>query len=114
MLGTSLTLVPRHASAGYLGEAGLGTASALLTFVYAPLKIVYAAAGGVFGGMGYLLSVGNIDVARKIWIPSLGGTYVITPDMLTGDDVVRVFGSTTASMDNVEIVEDDTLELEYE
>jgi hypothetical protein len=98
-------LLPRAASAGYLNDAGLGVASALSTFVYAPLKISYAIVGGVFGSMGYLLSVGSLDVAKKIWVPSLGGSYVITPDMLQGDEEIRFFGSETAETGSVEVVE---------
>ena len=106
-------VVPRHAVAGYLGEAGLGTGSAIATFLYAPIKLVYATVGGVLGGLGYVFSAGSVDVAKKIWVPSLGGTYVITPDMLTGDEVIRFFGSTTSSMDSADIFEDDSMELEY-
>ena len=97
-LGVSLIVAPRSASAGFLGEAGLGAGSAVATFVYAPLKISYALVGGVIGSLGFIFSVGSSDVAKKIWIPALGGTYVITPEMLKGEDVVRFFGTTTQTI----------------
>ncbi|MEW6324277.1 MAG: hypothetical protein AB1515_02710 [Nitrospirota bacterium] len=105
-IGGGLLLAPGTARAGYLSEAGLGTASALLTFVYGPIKISYAAVGGVIGGLGYLLSAGSVDVAKKIWVPSLGGTYVITPQMLQGEEPIRIFGSSTAETA-------ETVDLEY-
>jgi hypothetical protein len=104
-VGSSLLVMPRAASAGYLNDFGLGVASAISTFVYAPLKISYALVGGTFGCLGYLLSVGSLDVAKKIWVPSLGGSYVITPDMLQGDGEIRFFGSETAEAGPVDVVE---------
>jgi hypothetical protein len=97
-LGVSLIVIPQRASAGYLNDAGLGAASALTTFIYAPIKIGYAVLGGVLGGLGYLVSVGSVDVAKKIWVPSMGGTYVITPEMLQGDRPIRFFGSDTSEL----------------
>lgn len=93
----SLAILPNPAAAGYLSDAGYGVGSALFTFVYAPVKIGYAMVGSLIGGVGYLLSVGSLDVAKKIWVPSLGGSYVITPGMLKGDEQIRVFGSDTSA-----------------
>lgn len=98
-IGSALLLSPGAAWAGYLKEAGLGTASVLTTFIYSPLKLGYAVIGGVLGGLGYVVSAGSLDVAKKIWVPSLGGTYVITPQMLQGDESIRFFGSSTSETD---------------
>lgn len=54
--------------------------------------MVYALVGGLTGGMAFLLACGNQDVAKKIWTPSLRGTYVITPDMLKGKEQVQFVG----------------------
>ncbi len=74
-------------------EAALGLGSGLLTFVYLPAKIVYAALGGIVGGFTYALTGGDMDTAQSVWEPSLYGTYVITPDHLKGNEPVRFYGS---------------------
>ncbi|MBI3621699.1 MAG: hypothetical protein HY208_05870 [Nitrospirae bacterium] len=97
-----LVVAPTAAWAGYLSEAGLGTASMFSTLIYGPLKLTYAILGGTIGGLSYLLSVGNMDVASRIWAPSLGGSYVITPEMLKGEQGIRFFGSTTTPTESTE------------
>ncbi len=73
-------------------EAALGIGSALLTVVYFPFKLVYAALGGIVGTFTYGLTGGNLDTAKDVWEPSFYGTYVITPDHLKGNEPVRFFG----------------------
>ena len=74
-------------------EAGLGLGSGLLTFVYLPAKVVYAALGGIVGGFTYALTGGDLETAQAVWEPSFYGTYVITPDHLKGNEPVRFVGS---------------------
>lgn len=73
-------------------QAGMGFAAGFLSLVYTPVKIVYAALGGIIGGFAYGLSGGDEKVAKKIWDTSLRGTYVLTPDHLRGDKPVRFLG----------------------
>ena len=73
-------------------EAGLGIGSGLLTLVYLPVKVVYAALGGIVGGFTYVLTGGDVDTAKSVWEPSFYGTYVITPANLKGEEPVRFFG----------------------
>ena len=73
-------------------EAGLGIGSGLLTLVYLPLKVAYAALGGIIGGFAYALTGGDLDTAKTVWKPSFYGTYVITPDHLKGNEPVRFYG----------------------
>jgi len=73
-------------------EAALGIGSALLTVVYFPAKLVYAALGGIVGSFTYGLTGGDLDTAKEVWEPSFYGTYVITPDHLKGNEPVRFFG----------------------
>jgi len=73
-------------------EAALGIGSALLTLVYFPCKLVYAALGGIVGTFTYGLTGGDLETAKEVWEPSVGGTYVITPDHLKGNEPVRFFG----------------------
>ncbi len=74
-------------------EAVLGLGSGLLTLVYLPAKIGYAALGGIVGAFTYGLTGGNLETAQSVWEPSFYGTYVITPDHLKGNDPVRFFGA---------------------
>jgi hypothetical protein len=48
--------------------------------------------GGVTGGFAYVLSGANREVADGVWVPSLGGDYVLTTDMMTGREQVHFNG----------------------
>ena len=65
-------------------EAGLGVASVLGSAIYSPVKVQYAALGAVTGGLAWLVTAGNTELAQRIWEPALGGDYLITPQMLRG------------------------------
>lgn len=73
-------------------EFGLGAASVFATIPYGILKVVFGLLGGISGGLTYAFSAGNEKAARSVWDTSLRGTYVITPDHLSGDKAVRFFG----------------------
>lgn len=86
-------VIPGNAKAEGTGSnLGYGVGSVLATCLYSPAKVTYGLLGGVTGGLGYALTGGNQDVAKKIWTPSLRGTYVVTPDMLKGKDEVQFVG----------------------
>jgi len=86
-------LTPYKAKAeGTMSNVGYGAGSVLASCVYSPAKLVYAGVGGLTGGIGFLLTGGNQDVAKKIWTPSVRGTYVITPEMLKGKEQVQFIG----------------------
>jgi hypothetical protein len=76
---------------------GMQAASALATIAYFPFKTVTAIGGGVVGGLGYLFSGGSKAAADSVWVPSVYGTYVITPEHLAGRRPVQFFGSRTPS-----------------
>jgi hypothetical protein len=86
------TARPAAAAEGYTGEFGLGIGAAFIDLVYMPIKVVYATLGGITGGFAFLLTGGRMDIAQSIWRPSLGGTYVITPKMLRGDEPIYFSG----------------------
>jgi hypothetical protein len=88
--GVSLAAEPEEQSP--TNEAALGIGSALLTVVYFPAKLVYAALGGIVGTFTYGLTGGDLETAKEVWEPSFYGTYVITPDHLKGNEPVRFFG----------------------
>ena len=87
------------ARAGYLEDAGWGSLTILSNVFYMPAKFVYAAAGGLTGGFAFALTGGDLETAEKIWVTSMGGTYVLTPNMLQGQDAIAFTGtpSTTAA-----------------
>jgi hypothetical protein len=78
--------------AHHWSDAGWGVLSVLSNIFYMPVKIVYAGVGTVTGSLAYVLTVGDSDTAQKVWGPSLGGTYVITPEMLRGNEPILFNG----------------------
>jgi hypothetical protein len=73
-------------------EAGLGAASAALTLLYGPAKLVYAGLGGLGAGLAWLLSAGDNEVAGRVLNRSLRGDYVITPAHLRGERSIVFIG----------------------
>jgi len=73
---------------------GVGAGTLGANVFYIPAKLVYGILGGIGGGAGYLLTGGNTQVSDTIWRSSLGGDYVVTPDMIRGDKPVHFSGPT--------------------
>jgi len=71
---------------------GVGTLAA--DVFYVPAKFLYAVSGGLVGGGAYVLTGGNTQTANTIWRSSLGGDYVVTPDMLAGKQPIHFAGPT--------------------
>jgi len=99
MLVSMLTLaVPRaEASGDFASDAGIGIACVFVNLLYVPAKIVYATLGGFTGGVAYLLTGANYEVADRIWTPSLGGNYLVTPAHLRNEDTLYFSGTTEPS-----------------
>jgi len=76
----------------YGSQAGYGLLAIASNAFYMPAKLLYATVGGLTGGLAYLCTVGDVDTARNIWSPSLGGTYVITPAMLRNEEPILFSG----------------------
>jgi hypothetical protein len=90
--------VPQPAQGGVDWQgAGYGAAALFGNLLYIPAKLVYAAGGGLVGGGGYLVTGGNKQVADTIWRSSLGGDYVLTPEMIQGKKPVYFSGPNTTS-----------------
>jgi hypothetical protein len=88
--------VPQPAQGGVNWQGvGVGAGTLATNVVYIPAKLVYGILGGIAGGAGYAVTGGNQQVANTIWRSSLGGDYVVTPDMLTGKQPVHFSGPTT-------------------
>jgi hypothetical protein len=73
-------------------DLGIGVVTALANIVYMPVKVTYGIMGGVTGGFAYVLSGANREVAEGVWVPSMGGDYVLTTDHMTGREEVRFNG----------------------
>jgi hypothetical protein len=84
------------ASPGVGEEVGYGAGSALANVVYIPAKVTYAALGLLTGGLGYVLSGGNTEVASNIIYPAVRGNYVVTPDHLKGREPIYFVGAPPA------------------
>ncbi len=73
-------------------EGGLGMAAALSSLVYGPAKVVYAIGGTTAAGFAWAFSGGDSRVAQTVVTRSVRGTYVITPEMLQGQDTLEFVG----------------------
>jgi hypothetical protein len=77
------------------GGAGLQAASWLATVPYGAVKVVYAIGGGVVGGLAWLMTAGNTDIAKAIWSPTMTGHYIVQPQNLTGDKALHFMGNSS-------------------
>jgi hypothetical protein len=75
-------------------DAGLGLATVVANIFYIPVKVGYAVVGGVTGGLAYAVTAGNKDVAERVWVSSVGGDYVLTGDMVAGQQKIHFNGVT--------------------
>jgi len=81
------------AKAAYLEDAGWGALTVLSNVLYMPAKIIYATAGGLTGGFAFALTGGDLQTAENVWVTSMGGTYVVTPGMLQGQEPIAFTGT---------------------
>ena len=83
---------PAAAAEEYVNDFGIGLGAVVVDLLYMPVKVVYATLGGITGGFAFMLTGGRMDIARAVWTPSMGGTYVVTPSMLRGEDPIYFSG----------------------
>jgi len=86
----------RPAQAGFLEDAGWGSLTVLTNALYMPAKLCYATLGGLTGGLAFALTAGDLQTAETVWVTTMGGTYVVTPGMLQGQEPI-VFTGTPSS-----------------
>jgi hypothetical protein len=77
---------------GTAKEGGLGTAAALTSLIYGPVKIIYASGGMVIAGFAWVFSGGDSEVASTVLTRAVRGTYVVTPATLTGKEEIEFVG----------------------
>jgi len=76
-------------SSSTLGQAGYGAGSALGTIVYVPFKATFC----ILGGLGSAATaVVSRPTAGKMATASCGGTWVISPGVLQGQERVHFVG----------------------
>jgi hypothetical protein len=76
---------------------GMGFTVAVGNLFYIPAKIAYGTLGGVAGGAAYVFSRDDRNTANRIWSNSLGGDYVLTPAMITGQEPIHFMGSASSN-----------------
>ena len=67
-----------------------GAGSVLGTAVYAPFKATFCILGGITSGFTFPFA--GADTAGKVATAGCGGTWVITPGVLKGQDHVKFVG----------------------
>lgn len=107
---------PAMAEEGFFTKAGIGLGTALVNVLYIPAKFTYATVGGLIGGFAWLLSLGDTETAMGVWQPTMGGSYIVTPNMLRGREPLEFTGSTSSTSTNRddEVVEEDITIREYD
>ena len=90
-----ISIQPGVAQAADAKHAGVGTVCALGNVLYGPTKLLLAMLGTLTAGLGYAVTAGDIDVARKILDSSVMGDYVIEPDHVMGKKPLEFIGNTT-------------------
>lgn len=73
-------------------DLGYGIGSVLSSIFYSPFKVTYAGLGLLTGGLGFVLSAGNSDVANNIISPAVRGHYLVTPSHLKGEEPLIFVG----------------------
>ena len=87
----------RPARAEFAEDAGWGILTVLANVGYMPVKVVYSVLGGLTGGLAYVCTAGDYQTASEVWGMSMGGTYVLTPPMIRGEESIEFAGSTSPS-----------------
>lgn len=80
---------PVFAAEPYVANAAYGLLATVANVGYVPAKVAYALLGGIVGGIAYLVTGADSAPANAVWAPALGGTYVLTPEMLRGREPVE-------------------------
>jgi hypothetical protein len=64
----------------------------LLTIPYGAVKVAYALGGGIVGGLAWVGTGGNTEVAEAVWVPSITGDYIVRPENLSGERPIHFMG----------------------
>jgi len=100
LTSSSLSQAGSYKERSIATEVGLGVGSVFLSLFYSPVKIFYSALGGTIGGLAYLVTIGNTEVALSIIEPTCRGDYIITPAILSGEAKLEFIGHRRRSSDH--------------
>ena len=92
LLGTPSVGFAGEKAATVSRESGLGAAAAISSLIYGPAKLLYATGGLVIGAFAWVFTAGDTEVAEMVFTRSLRGTYVITPEILLGEERLEFIG----------------------
>jgi hypothetical protein len=93
VIAAVVSIQPAAAFAADAKHAGIGTVCALGNVLYGPTKLLLAMLGTLTAGLGYAVTAGDVDVARKILDSSVMGDYVLEPAHITGDESLEFIGN---------------------
>jgi hypothetical protein len=98
--GLTLLVLVSHTAPSWAAEGstleqvGYGAGSALGTLVYVPFKATFC----ILGGLGAAATaIASPPTAGKVFEASCGGTWIITPDVVRGDEPVNFVGTARAA-----------------
>ena len=74
-------------------EFGLSGAAVAANLLYTPPKLVTALIGLPLGASTLVFTGWNLRAAYAVWVPTVTGTYFLTPSHLEGDRPIEFFGS---------------------
>lgn len=74
-------------------EFSMAIAAAAANLLYTPAKIVTAVVGFPVGAMCGWLTGGDTRAAYAVWVPTMSGSYFITPANLEGREPIEFFGT---------------------
>ena len=92
-LAASLAVAPTARADTPENEVLFSFVSAFCNLAYTPAKFMLAAVGLPLGGVAGLLNGGDERAAEAFWVPMVGGTYMLTSDMMAGRGEVEFWGS---------------------
>ena len=87
-------------------SGGWGSAAAISSLVYGPIKMVYSTLGVVFGGLAWALSGGDAGVLTAVVSPAVRGDYVVTPSHLRGEVPLEFVGRRSDYQEDMAVLED--------
>lgn len=87
------TLEANRSSLSELEDAGLQAACWFVTMPYGAAKMAYAIGGGIVGGLAWVMTGGDTELAKSVWIPSMTGDYIVQPQHLIGERAIYFVGA---------------------
>lgn len=92
LLGTLLLASPVQAQEDDGHPAIVWVGVVATNVFYIPAKTVHAAFGGLIGGMAFMTTGFNPEVAQSVFDHTIFTSWVVTPEMLEGKEDLYFFG----------------------